>query len=113
MGSKLKPGNFDCYENALPDEPMFILLARDPWAPDLVEEWARRRAADIGLGVRPMSDMTKVDEAQACATAMREWRAANDGAWRKSAAPESRKNSRTDADDHAKFLAELVNWPRD
>lgn len=30
MGTKSNPTQFDCYANALPDEPMFILLARDP-----------------------------------------------------------------------------------
>jgi hypothetical protein len=83
MGSKNEPGDFDCYANALPDEPMFVLLARDPWAPDLVEDWAVRRMRDITLGIRPKSDLPMVDEAQRCASNMRKWRAANDGAWRK------------------------------
>ena len=26
---KENPGRFDCYANALPDEPMFVLLARE------------------------------------------------------------------------------------
>lgn len=43
MGTKLNPGNFDCYENAKPDEPMFILLARDAGAPALVEKWAQEK----------------------------------------------------------------------
>lgn len=29
MGTKNNPGAFDCYANAEPDEPMFVLLARD------------------------------------------------------------------------------------
>lgn len=29
MGTKNNPGEFDCYANAAPDEPMFILLGRD------------------------------------------------------------------------------------
>jgi hypothetical protein len=82
MGSKNEPGQFDCYANALPDEPMFILLARDPWAPDLVEEWAVKRMRDIVLGARPKSDLPMVDEAQRCAANMRKWRKENDGAWR-------------------------------
>ena len=82
MGSKKQPGDYDCYANALPDEPMFILLARDPGAPDLVEEWAVRRQRDIMLGARPFADQAMVDEAQQCATEMREWRKKNDGAWR-------------------------------
>lgn len=81
MGTKLTPGKFDCYANALPDEPMFVLLARDPWAPDLVEEWAVKRMRDIVLGFRPSSDLPMVDEAQRCAKAMKEWRTQNEGNW--------------------------------
>lgn len=66
MGSKNNVGQFDCYLNAHPDEPMFILLGRDPIAADLVEEWARRREAQRGPS-------PKVEEARACARAMREW----------------------------------------
>lgn len=83
MGTKNNPGQFDCYESALPDEPMFVLLARDPWAPDLVEEWAVKRMRDIALGIRPFSDLSMVDEAQSCARNMREWRKKNEGIWRK------------------------------
>lgn len=50
MGSKLEPGEFDCYANALPDEPMFHLLARDPGAPFAVEAWADRRENLINIG---------------------------------------------------------------
>ena len=66
MGTKNKPGTFDCYANAEPDEPMFILLGRDPFAADLVEEWARRREAARGPSA-------KIDEARACAAEMRRW----------------------------------------
>jgi hypothetical protein len=83
MGSKNNPGDFDCYHNALPDEPMFILLARDPNAPNLVDEWAVGRMRDIALNLRPKSDLPMVDEAQKCAADMRRWRKENDGAWRK------------------------------
>lgn len=83
MGSKNNPGEFDCYANALPDEPMFILLARDPDAPRLVEAWAINRTNAIAKSERPDSDMKSVKEAWECANKMREWRAANDGAWRK------------------------------
>lgn len=83
MGSKNEPGNFDCYSNALPDEPMFILLARDPHAPDLVDGWADYRYIDIVAKRRPASDMGMVNEARECANKMRQWRKDNDGAWRK------------------------------
>lgn len=84
MGTKNNAGEFDCYANALPDEPMFILLARDPAAPDLVNDWADCRAAEICSGCRPKEDQAMVEEARKCATDMRLWRRRNDGAWRKS-----------------------------
>lgn len=82
MGSKNNPGDFDCYGNALPDEPMFILLARDPMGPKLVDDWAADRMRAVMLRMRPLEDLKMVDEAQRCAKAMREWRAANEGKWR-------------------------------
>jgi len=66
MGTKNNPGDFDCYTNADPDEPMFILLGRDPLAPLLVEIWADVRAALVGGG-------PKIAEARNCARTMREW----------------------------------------
>ena len=66
MGTKNNPGQFDCYEAADPDEPMFVLLARDPDAPRLVREWARNRELRDGPNA-------KVREARACADAMEEW----------------------------------------
>lgn len=84
MGSKNEPGKFDCYENALPDEPMFVLLARDPSAPDLVDAWATERKREIDRRYRPESDQALVDEAIQCAAKMRHWRVVNNGAWRTS-----------------------------
>ena len=66
MGTKNNPGDFDCYENAEPDEPMFILLGRDPIGPTLVDHWADAREA---LG----DDPAKVAEARECAEAMRKY----------------------------------------
>ena len=83
MGTKNTPGAFDCYDNALPDEPMFVLLARDPSAPELVRAWATRRHQAVSRGERPIDDMLMVDEAYRCARDMQAWRSANDGAWRK------------------------------
>lgn len=82
MGSKDNPGRFDCYANALPDEPMFILLARDPSAPRLIEIWAEEREVAIIRGERPQSDMPMVREAYDCAAVMRAWRGAANGKWR-------------------------------
>lgn len=67
MGSKDKPGTFDCYANAANDEPMFVLLGRDKHAPQLVEMWAGQRAAEG-------EDPAKVEEALKCAKAMRRYR---------------------------------------
>jgi hypothetical protein len=66
MATKNKPGKFDCYENAHPDEPMFVLLGRDKNAPALVREWAKQRR-EAG------EDPEKVAEAEACADAMEGW----------------------------------------
>lgn len=72
MGTKNNPGKFDCYANAEPDEPMFVLLARDQSAPDAIEAWINLRIAN---GEDPDSD--KIDEAYECARKMRAWRKAN------------------------------------
>lgn len=66
MGTKNNPGNFDCYTNADPNEPMFILLGRDKNAPSLVDLWARQREIDD-------EDPAKVQEARDCAENMRAW----------------------------------------
>jgi hypothetical protein len=64
MGTKNNPGKYDCYANAEPDEPMFVLLGRDSRAPALVRQWALME-----------TDNTKADEAERCAAEMEEWRA--------------------------------------
>lgn len=66
MGTKNNPEDFDCYANAEPDEPMFILLGRDPMAPYLVELWAQFREDQN-------EHPAKVYEARRCAAAMRDW----------------------------------------
>jgi len=68
MGTKQNPGKFDCYTRAADDEPMFILLARDPLAESLVRQWANHQPL-------PIDDKTA--EAFACADAMRDWRIKN------------------------------------
>lgn len=74
MGTKNAPGAWDCYANAEPDEPMFVLLARDASAPHLVADWADRREHEINEGRKPESDRAMVAEARQCAEAMRAWR---------------------------------------
>lgn len=66
MGTKNNPGKFDCFSKAEPDEPVFVLLGRDPLAAALVEFWATARE-QIG------EDPEKVAEARACADAMAAW----------------------------------------
>lgn len=66
MGTKNNPGNFDCYANAEPDEPMFVLLGRDALGGQLVRLWALERH-------RNGEDEEKVAEALKCANAMDDW----------------------------------------
>lgn len=61
MGTKLNPGKFDCYTKAADDEPMFVLLARDPLAPHLVKLWAAFYPA------------SRAQEAMECADEMTRW----------------------------------------
>lgn len=67
MATKENPGAFDCYANAEPNEPMFVLLGRDKHAPALVEAWAMQRE-NAG------EDPAKVAEARECARSMRRFR---------------------------------------
>jgi hypothetical protein len=71
MGTKLEPGAFDCYHEAALDEPMFVLLARDPMAPAIVRRWAAHRELDPG------TPPEQVLEALRCADAMEAWYAAH------------------------------------
>lgn len=70
MGTKNKPGVFDCYAEAKPDEPMFVLLARDPSAALLVRIWCQLRRARKGLTEAD----SKETEAEHCAVDMERWR---------------------------------------
>lgn len=82
MGTKNNPGKFDCYNNALPDEPMFILLARDPNFYKHVLKWSNDREIAIRCGDRPNTDFDMVVEARQCAFAGIDWRKNNNGIWR-------------------------------
>lgn len=73
MGSKNNPSSYDCYDNAEPDEPMFVLLARDMTAPVTVAEWIGHR---IGMGLNTESD-AQIIEALDCITDIVQWRRAN------------------------------------
>lgn len=77
MGTKEAPGKFDCYANAAPDEPMFVLLARDSCAPAAIEKWIEYRESMVAIGIKPESDRAMIEEARQCVNAMDEWRKAN------------------------------------
>jgi len=66
MGTKNNPARYDCYANADPNEPMFILLGRDLGAYALVEAWADARESKG-------EDPAIVAEARACAASMKKW----------------------------------------
>jgi hypothetical protein len=66
MASKNNPGQFDCYTKAHGDEPMFVLLGRDPMAGALVRQWIIRRRF---YG----EDKAKLAEAVSCASALDKW----------------------------------------
>jgi hypothetical protein len=70
VGTQNNPGKFDCYAKAEPDEPMFVLLGRDPHAAAAVRKWAADRATMIAEGKKPPEDIEMVNEAYECADAM-------------------------------------------
>lgn len=99
MGTKLHPGEFDCYAAAKDDEPMFVMLARDDLAPERVDEWARKRFAKVARQMAAGSlvrsggedlddgktdqawltrELRKIAEALKCANDMREWKIKDD-----------------------------------
>lgn len=82
MGTKLKPGRFDCWAAALPDEPLFVLLARDIEAPRAIEHWADLRARRIKHGKASESDAIMIEEANRLAQEMRDWRALANEKWK-------------------------------
>lgn len=73
MGSKNNPGAFDCYANAHPDEPMFVLLGRDPLAPSLVTLWAQARDTMADARPDPGREREKIAESMTCIDAMKQW----------------------------------------
>lgn len=74
MGTKATPGKFDCFEHLEPDEPYFVLMARDPAAASLVRRWAEQRKTMIHSGAKPPADREQVEEALTCADHMDAWR---------------------------------------
>ena len=69
MGTKNNPSlKFNCYVAADPDEPMFVLLGRDPIAPFLVGWWVGLKSTHD-----PSADPEKLKEAMETARAMDDW----------------------------------------
>ena len=62
MGTKSNPGNFDCYANAEADEPLFVLLGRDPSAAFAVRQWIKHR---IAIG-KSHANSPEIAEARSC-----------------------------------------------
>jgi hypothetical protein len=82
MATKNNPGNYDCYQKADPDEPLFTLRAKDATAPMVVMFWVWLRLNDWieehGEGTpMPVDYEAKINEALSCSRAMKEWRAEN------------------------------------
>jgi hypothetical protein len=85
MSTRNHPSLFSCADRALPDEPVFELLARDPSFAKLVRAWADEREAAVLCGDRPASDMDQVNEARHCAVIGENWRREHLYAWRPTA----------------------------
>ena len=66
-----------CAARALPDEPRFTLLARDPQAPALLRAWARGRLNAVKTGERPLSDIEGAMQVFERADEMQAWRVKN------------------------------------
>lgn len=60
-----------CLAKRKPGEPIFVLLGRDPEAPDAIRAWAERRAAR-----ERVASWRKVNAARAVATEMQNYRRA-------------------------------------
>ena len=68
MGTKANPAKWDCYKHAEPDEPMFVLLGRDPAASLTVLFWVKMR-----LAFGESADAAKLQEAEEVAKELEKW----------------------------------------
>jgi hypothetical protein len=68
MGTK--NSGIKCYDNAAPDEPLFVLRAVDPATPNAIRAWAKEA---LRVGHR----QEKIDEALAYAAEVESWQKAN------------------------------------
>ena len=69
MGTKRNPGEFDCYDRAADDEPLFVLLGHDAAASTAVRSWVNTR---IRMGMNTLEDK-QIQEALKCAGEMDEY----------------------------------------
>ena len=76
MGTKEKPGTYDCYGALKPNEPYFLLRGRDPLSAVLVRMWCTLRR----LTRQPWNEReeNKVNEALRCSVDMDQWRRDHD-----------------------------------
>lgn len=74
---------FSCLDRAMPGEPTFSLLARDPSFGHMVRAWADERERAIDAGDRPADDRQQVQEARDIATAGEKWRREHLYEWRR------------------------------
>lgn len=72
-----------CFYRALDDEPVFVLLARDPCTPEAIRHWVTLRQALIGRGEKPLEDHETLGDAISTATQAGIWRseATDPGKW--------------------------------
>lgn len=62
-----------CMSRAKDDEPTFVLLARDPAAPEAIRAWTQYR---VSMGKNRITD-DQIQEALSCAYEMKKYREAN------------------------------------
>ncbi len=65
MGTRNKPGKWDCYSKLEPDEPHFVIMGRDPSASLLISLWAMLREQSISC-VDTSNEGEKIEEAREC-----------------------------------------------
>ncbi len=108
-----------CFYRALEDEPVFVLLARDPCAAETVRWWVTLRQALIGRGEKPLEDHETLASAMKDAASMVAWRSeATDPSihgqtprWKSESVPERKLISRVEYDaliaEHDATVAEM------
>ena len=72
-----------CLDRAMPGEPTFPLLARDPSFGHHVRAWADERERAINAGDRPEGDRLQVQEAREIADQGEKWRREHMYEWRR------------------------------